>query len=364
VRPDPGQPPAPADPAATDAARLVARDKRALGRAISLCEDARAEAAAGRARLIAQLAAHPERRRALLVGVTGPPASGKSTLVAEVALGVVALRPEAAVAVLAVDPTSPTSGGALLGDRVRARFPPGDSRLFFRSQASCLELGGLGRHTFSVCRLLQHLFDVVFVETVGVGQSEVDVHRLVDRTYLVLPPAWGDGVQLMKAGILEIPDAVVLSKQDLEVGGGAGNAGAAAGMAGSRSATGSGQSGSGHRSGGRLASGGSAGLAAALGRGPRPLAIHRVSAHTGSGLERLVTEVASMMAVDSGRAGAPLDGREGYFFGRWVQGEFGRRGLAALGERGLEPDRFVREAGGYDAAVAAFPSRHRCWLCD
>jgi LAO/AO transport system kinase len=326
-----------------DVDRLVERDKRALGRAVSLCEDARPRSAEVRARLVAALAAHPGRRRARLVGVTGPPASGKSSLIAELALRLVAQRPRAAVAVLAVDPTSPRSGGALLGDRVRVRFPPGDNRLFFRSQATELELGGLGRHTFAVCRLLQHLFDCIFVETVGVGQSEVDVHRLVDRTYLVLPPLWGDAVQLMKAGIMEVPDAVVLSKQDLA-------------DAGSRS-TGS--------AGGSAASGaGTGALAAALDRASRPVAVHGVSAHTGSGLDRLVAEVASALDTDGSEQGAPLDAREGYFFGRWVVAEFGRHGLAALSARGLDPDGFAREAGGFDAAVAAFAARYRCGLCD
>jgi LAO/AO transport system kinase len=324
--------PEPHAPDGSDVDRLIARDKRALGLAVSLCEDARPQAAARRARLVAALAAHPGRRRAVLVGVTGPPASGKSSLIAELAARLVAHRPELAVAVLAVDPTSPGSGGALLGDRVRARFPPGDDRLFFRSQASDLELGGLGRHTFPVCRLLQHLFDCVLVETVGVGQSEVDVHTLVDHTYLVLPPAWGDGVQLMKAGILEIPDSVILSKQDLEPPG---------------------------------TGGGSARLAAALERGRRPLPVHRVSVHTGSGLDRLVANVSDLLAGDrKERVGAPLDGREGVFFARWVLGEFGRHGIASLRARGLDPVRFVRESGGYDGAVAAFPSSYRCWLCD
>jgi len=325
-----------------DVDQLIAADKRALGRAVSLCEDVRAHAAADRARLVAALAAHPHRRRAQLVGVTGPPAAGKSSLIAKLAVRLVELRPGRAVAVLAVDPTSPSSGGALLGDRVRVRFPPGDRRLFFRSQASDLELGGLGRHTFSACRLLQHLFDWVIVETVGVGQSEVDVHHLADRTYLVLPPAWGDGIQLMKAGILEIPDAVVLSKQDLE-------------PVGARTGLG----------------GGSARLAAALEAGPTPRVVHRVSAHTGAGLERLVAEIAGMDESTrgdgeggDGRDGAALDRREGYFFARWVIGEFGRSGIAALAARGLDPDGFVRQAGGYDAAVSAFPPRYRGWMAD
>jgi LAO/AO transport system kinase len=356
------------DPApAIDVERLIARDKRSIGRAITLCEDARPQAAAARAGVVAALAGHPGRRRARLVGLTGPPASGKSSLIAELALRLVVERPAAAVAVLAVDPSSPRSGGALLGDRVRVRFPPGDDRLFFRSQASDLELGGLGRHTFAVCRLLQHLFDYVLVETVGVGQSEVDVHRLVDRTYLVLPPQWGDAVQLMKAGILEIPDAVVLSKQDLEPG-----------QAGTGSRT---------RSGGAPAvdpvadpavdpaadraadapGTGAAALAAALAASGRPIGVHGVSAHTGSGLGPLVDELASMRD-DGDRGGetpgGSLDGREGYFFGRWVLAEFGRHGVAALAARGLDPDRFTREAGGFDAAVAAFSTSYRRWLAD
>ena len=349
-----------AAPGAIAVERLLARDKRSLGRAVSLCEDARAEAAAARARIVAALAAHPERRRARLIGVTGPPASGKSSLISELAPRVVALRPQAAVAVLAVDPTSPRSGGALLGDRVRVRFPPADSRFFFRSQATDLELGGLGRHTFAVCRLLQHLFDAVLVETVGVGQSEVEVHHLVDRTYLVLPPLWGDAVQLMKAGILEIPDAVVLSKQDLGPAGASGP-GPGAGSGGSVSGSGAG-SGAGSGTPSVPSSGPAAAvLAAALERDGRPMVVHGVSAHTGSGLEPLAAEVASLLDGDGG-SGAPLDGREGYFFGRWVRAEFGRHGLAALGARGLDPERFAREAGGYDAAVAAFPSSHRRWL--
>jgi LAO/AO transport system kinase len=327
-----------------DVDRLIERDKRALGRAVSLCEDARPQSAEVRARLVAALAAHPGRRRARLIGVTGPPASGKSSLIAELAVRLVAERPQAAVAVLAVDPSSPRSGGALLGDRVRVRFPPGDSRLFFRSQATELELGGLGRHSFAVCRLLQHLFDCLFVETVGVGQSEVDVHRLVDRTYLVLPPLWGDAVQLMKAGIMEIPDAVILSKQDLSGAGGSASSGSAAGLA---------------------ASGPGAGaLASALDLAGRPAVVHGVSAHTGSGLDHLVAEVASALDSEGGEQGAPLDGREGYFFGRWVVAEFGRHGLAALSARGLDPEGFARAAGGFDAAVASFAASYHRWLCD
>jgi LAO/AO transport system kinase len=310
--------------AEADIDALVARDKRALGRAVSLFEDARAEALPDRRRLLAGLAGHPGRRRARLVGLTGPPGAGKSSLIAALAPRILLERPEWAVAVLAVDPTSAASGGALLGDRVRVRFPPGDDRLFFRSQSSELELGGLGRHSFAVCRLLQHLFDVLLVETVGVGQSEIEITHLVDRTLLVLSPHWGDSVQLMKAGVMEIPDAVVLAKQDLpEAGRGA------------------------------------AAMAVELARRGGQAALHRVSVRTGLGLDGLAREIAAMEP-----AGAPpLARREPHFFARWVAGEFGRSGATALEARG-GAQAYLAAAGDLEAAMAAFPSDYRLWLSD
>ena len=115
---------------------------------------------------------------------------------------------------LAVDPSSQVSGGALLGDRTRMRFPPDERRLFFRSQASESDLGGLGPSTFQVCRLLTRLFDCVMIETVGIGQSEADIRHLADRVYLVLQPLGGDEVQFLKAGIIEVPHAFILNKCD------------------------------------------------------------------------------------------------------------------------------------------------------
>ena len=293
-----------------------------LGRAVSLFEDARAEVLPERRRIIAALAAHPGRRQARLVGLTGPPGAGKSSLIADLAPRVLAERPDWAIGVLAVDPTSPATGGALLGDRVRVRFPPGDDRLFFRSQSSELELGGLGRHTFAVCRLLQHLFDLLLVETVGVGQSEIEITRLVDRTLLVLSPHWGDSIQLMKAGVMEVPDAVVLAKQDL----------AEAGR-------------------------GAAAIEAELARRGGRAALHRVSVRTGLGLDGLGREIAAMEAP----AGPPLAGREPHFFARWVAGEFGRSGVAALEARG-GPAAYLAGAGDLEAAMAAFPADYRLWV--
>jgi len=289
---------------------------------VSLFEDARPEALAERRRIIGELASHPRRRRARLVGLTGPPGAGKSSLIAELAPRVLIEQPDWAVGVLAIDPSSPATGGALLGDRVRVRFPPGDDRLFFRSQSSELELGGLGRHTFAVCRLLQHVFDLLLVETVGVGQSEIEVTRLVDRTLLVLSPHWGDSVQLMKAGVMEIPDAVVLAKQDL---------------------AGSGQ--------------GAAALEAELAR--RGRALHRVSVRTGLGLEALAREIAAMEPP----AEPPLTRREPAFFARWVAGELGRSGAAALEARGGAAA-YLAAAGDLEAAMTAFPTDYRLWLAD
>ena len=289
---------------------------------MSLFEDARAAALPERRRLIAGLATHPERRRARLVGLTGPPGAGKSSLVAELAPRVLALRSDAAIGVLAVDPSSPATGGALLGDRVRVRFPPDDDRLFFRSQSSELELGGLGRHTFAVCRLLQHLFDVLLVETVGVGQSEIEITRLVDRTLLVLSPHWGDSIQLMKAGVMEVPDVVVLAKQDL----------AEAGR-------------------------GAAAIETELARRGGRTTLHRVSVRTGLGLDGLAREIAAMGAPDE----PPLARREPHFFARWVAGEHGRSGTAALDSLGAAAG-YLAEAGDLEAAMAAFPSAYRLWL--
>lgn len=151
-----------------------------------------------------------------VIGVTGTPGAGKSTLVGRIGLELLQSDPAVRLAILAIDPSSQDSGGAILGDRVRTHFPVGESRVFFRSQATQGDLGGMGRRTFHVTRLLRHLFDLIFIETVGVGQSEIEVSRLADVTLLVLQPLAGDHVQFMKAGVMEIPDAFVINKCDEE----------------------------------------------------------------------------------------------------------------------------------------------------
>jgi LAO/AO transport system kinase len=154
-------------------------------------------------------------RNGLLVGLTGAPGAGKSTLIQHLVDALLAKQPQWQIAVVAVDPSSPVSGGALLGDRTRVNFGENE-RTYFRSQASDLDLGGIGRNTFRVCRLLRHLFDLVLVESVGVGQSEIEIARLADVTLLALQPFSGDHIQFMKSGIMEIPHAFVITKCDAE----------------------------------------------------------------------------------------------------------------------------------------------------
>ncbi|KPL87489.1 methylmalonyl Co-A mutase-associated GTPase MeaB [Levilinea saccharolytica] len=192
---------------------LLAGERLALARLLSQVEN---DTPAGRAGLDA-LYAHTG--RAHLVGITGSPGTGKSSLVNQLAL---ALRrppegtPPLRVAIVAVDPSSPFSGGALLGDRVRMRDLSGDPGVFIRSMASRGALGGLARATAAAVQVLDAAgFDMILIETVGAGQSEVDIARLAHTTLVVEAPGLGDDIQAIKAGILEIADILVVNKADL-----------------------------------------------------------------------------------------------------------------------------------------------------
>ena len=148
-----------------------------------------------------------------VVGITGAPGSGKSTLVA--ALTKQARKEHLRVAILSIDPSSPFSGGAILGDRIRMRDLSGDDGVFIRSMASRGAVGGLAAATADVTALLSAAgFDLIFVETVGVGQADIDVSRVADTVIVVEAPGMGDDVQAIKAGILEIADVLVVNKAD------------------------------------------------------------------------------------------------------------------------------------------------------
>ena len=189
------------------AERLIAGDKRALARAISLVED---DDPAGW-ELVREL--YPRTGKAAVIGMTGPPGAGKSTLIG--ALIKNARASERDVAVLSIDPSSPFTHGALLGDRIRLTEHFLDPGVYIRSMASRGSLGGLSEATLQAALLMDASGkDEIYLETVGVGQAEVDIIDHADTVVLVLIPGSGDSIQALKAGVMEIPDVIVVNKAD------------------------------------------------------------------------------------------------------------------------------------------------------
>jgi LAO/AO transport system kinase len=301
--------------------RALEGHKHSIARLVSVFEDRRPAAAEARAQVLAALEAHPAHRTATFLGVTGTPGAGKSTLIATLAERMLVADESLRLAVLAVDPSSRFSGGALLGDRTRLRSSSVAARLYFRSQAADTALGGLSPTSFQVCRLLYRLFDGVIVETVGIGQSEIDVRFLADRVYLVLQPMAGDEVQFLKAGIMEVPDEIILNKCD-------------AAEAARKS---------------HLALLSSLRLARPFDADRIP--VHQASARTGFGLDPL----ARRFAADLGAYRRPdLRPKEAHYFEEWVKDEWGRTGSRFLASHAPDVGGYLARLGGYDAAQRAF----------
>jgi len=294
--------------------RARARNKHAVSKLVAVFEDTRPGAPSQRAEVLELLAGQ---RPGTVIGLTGTPGAGKSSLLARLVPALLGRDERLSVAVLAVDPASHVSGGALLGDRTRTRFGD-DDRAYFRSQSNAAELGGLAPTTFQVSRLLQNLFDVVIVETVGIGQSELDIRHLADHVYLVLQPLGGDEIQFLKAGIIEIPDSFILNKCDDPAA---------------------------NQSFYQLRS--SLSLARPFDEELPP--IYRTSARTGEGVDDVGSAMLSVAPRQSDKE------REEYFFGRWVEDEWG-----ATGRRYAEGRDLL--AGGFDVAQAAFGAGIVEWL--
>lgn len=302
--------------------RLLAGEREAVPEALNLTDDQRPARRAAALALLDALERETPFPGAARIGITGAPGAGKSTLLDAL---VRTLRPrEETLAIVAVDPSSQRSGGALLGDRVRVRSGAGDPGVFVRSMAARDRLGGLSDATRAGVEILAAVFDRVFVETVGVGQSEADVAALADTLVYVVSPGSGDLLQFMKAGVLELPDLFVVNKADL---------------------------GAAQRTAAELASGLSLGEREAGWSAP----VLEVSARDGTGIEELVK------ALDAHRAhlleGGALHerrrrGRETHVL-EALERRYGSYGVEALGGRAALAARVRESSAGAFALLAS-----------
>ena len=195
------------------AERVIARERSALATALNLLDDKRPEARACAGELLANLPEDKVYRDGHLIGLTGPPGVGKSSLIS--ALVKHWREQRRVVGILAVDPSSAVSGGALLGDRLRMLSSDTDAGVFVRSLACRGEVGGLSAETWPMSLVMLASSDIVLVETVGVGQKEIDVSKLTDTTCFIAQPASGDTIQFLKAGIMEVPHVLIVNKEDV-----------------------------------------------------------------------------------------------------------------------------------------------------
>ncbi len=300
--------------------QLKGSGKPGLARALSLLE---AEEPDGEALRLVECA--HRRPRGRVIGITGAPGAGKSTLVGAL---IPRLRARGlTVAVLAVDPSSHRSGGALLGDRIRLALDPEDEGLFVRSLAARDRLGGLAEAAAGGVALLRALFDRVLVETVGIGQSEREVEEVSDLVVLAVPPEAGDLLQFIKAGVLEIPDLIAVTKTDL----------------------------------GERAAQAARALEAALAARPdgRRIPVHRIAAPRGDGVDQLV-EALERSGADLERSGA-IEARrrmraEAQFL-RMVREAFGRLGVELVQSGSIDDDRNRSPSGRFHHVSARLRAR-------
>lgn len=320
----------PASSPAHLAIQALTRARYPVARLVSLAEDRRSHVSANCDEAIAVLEDNAERRGhfARVIGITGSPGSGKSSLLSRVTKAMVTADPKVTVAVVAVDPSSPSSGGALLGDRARMSLDPEQDRVYFRSQASATALGGLAPTTFQVCRVLSLIFDCVIVETVGVGQSEADVRHLADRVFLVMAPLGGDEIQYLKAGIIEIPDAFVVNKWDEP-----------AALRTYHQLNGS--------------------LWLARPSDAQDIPIYCTSAKTGHGIDDLAR---GFLTTVTAANATPIRERAPHFFTAWVQDEWGRIGARYLAEQLGGARSFLATQAGFASARRSFEASIRAAL--